>query len=136
MSTRTNLIAALLHILNRGAPRERCGVCNNVYWAGLETGLSAKAANAVDYAFEHLALYYNWPLWSGSHSYPVPHHEHLPATQATADEYEPAVFDMADTAYHALPKWSGPQLHLRRDFLYHCVKQLRKMTDKEVEAML
>lgn len=143
MSTRTNLIAALLHMLNKPIPPHRLdyGVCGNLYVVcnrGL--GLNHGAARNVSYLFEtdamRLRLYSNWPLWSGRKAYPVPHHAYLPTRQATVCNYEQRVYGAADSAYHHLAKWTGAQLHLRRDFLYHCVKQLRKMTDDEVEAML
>lgn len=142
MSTRTNLIAALLRLLNKAIPpsRQDRGVCGNLYAACCAVGLNDGAASNVAFLFEtntmRLRLYSNWPLWTGRKAYPVPHHGCLPTKQATANNHEQYVYEEAEYAYHHLAKWYGPQLHLRRDFLYHCVKQLRKMSDAEVEAML
>lgn len=124
MSIRTELIDALRSILNNGPANAGVGICDNLLGEGLrayETFSQVKRR-----------LYATWPNWSGCPVYPVPHHRYMPHTGHHPNDVE----YWADRAYHRLDHWTGKQLLLRRGLLWHCIKELRSMTDSDFNSMV
>lgn len=124
MSIRTELIAALRSILNNGPASYGVGICDNIWHEGVSAYSSFSQVKR--------RLYSTWPNWSGCAVYPVPDHQHLPNSGWTPDY----VAHCADRAYHSLDHWTGEQLQLRRELLWHCIKELRSMTDTDFNSLV
>lgn len=124
MSIRTELIAALRSILNNGPASHGVGICDNIW----------KESPSAYTAFQLVkrGLYRAWFNWSGCDVYPVPHHHYIPHTGHHPHDVE----YWADRAYHRFDHWAGKQLLLRRELLWHCIKELRSMTDADFNSLV
>lgn len=126
MSIRTELMGAMSRILNDGPRRRSVGICANIWLESEQLGVVFNAVRR--------RLYSGWPSWSGCVTYPVPHPERMPNSG-----HSPFIVDeWAVAAYHRGKDhlWSGANLYLRRKLLWHCIKELRSMTDQEFDRMV
>ena len=124
MSIRTELIAALRSILNHGPSQSSAGICDNLWYEQPSAYTAFKLVKR--------DLYKTWPNWSGCTVYPVPHHNYLP----NIGYHKHYVEYWADRAYMTHDHWTGKQFLLRRELLWHCIKELRSMTDADFNSLV